>query len=524
MPSRSSIWLKEAGVEAAELPLTYPPLTNTHDIHFDVAIVGGGVVGCTLAYLLKTAGKSVALLESRCIGSGVTGHSTAKLSAQQGLIYSLIASKHDEKAARAYYDLNTEGISLLEQLVRELALDCDFSRRTHTTWTGDESQEGAVYQEYELCARLGIPCSVLDQHILGGELPHSIGATLGLSFPGQAQFNSYKYCTELAKHIAGGSCMVFEGSLVHDIEQSTTPHRINLPANQASIHADQVMLATHLPIMDRSMHFAMLEPSRSHCIAVQLAPGSNRLVNMFISADMPLRSLRISGTDQDILIIAGDSMPQGQTEHTEQFYEDLESWARRHFQVQEVIARWSAMDYMSSDHVPFAGYLYRATRSIFTATGFSKWGLAAGAASAKMIADMMQGQANPHEQLVDARRWDLLTQWQGFLSEGTHTATHLIGDKLKHTVDWMDRPIEAFGPGQGGICHAGNRVGKVGAYRDADGVYHVVKPVCTHLGCDLVFNQGDTVWDCPCHGSRFDIDGTVLHGPACKPLEQVLEW
>jgi Rieske Fe-S protein len=59
---------------------------------------------------------------------------------------------------------------------------------------------------------------------------------------------------------------------------------------------------------------------------------------------------------------------------------------------------------------------------------------------------------------------------------------------------------------------------QTGVYRADDGTLHAVSLRCTHLGCLLRFNGAETSWDCPCHGSRFDVDGTVLEGPASRPL------
>eukprot|EP01039_Chlorochromonas_danica_P010232 gene10232-11326_t len=474
---RSSIWLKNAGVSSSSssIPLSYTSLNNVHDIHFDVAVIGGGVVGCTTAYLLKEAGKSVALIEARHIGTGITGFSTAKLSAQQGLLYTMIAQKHDISAARNYYDMNIEGVNLVEHLVHKLNLDCDFSRRSHTTWTSDTSKEGLIYQEYELCAELGIPCSVLDNNRLCQEIPETIQPKIGLSFPDQAQFNSYKYCVELCKHIQGGDCQVFEETMVHDVSEST-PHKIDVPGNNASLTANHVVLATHIPILDRSMHFAILEPSRTHCVAAKIR--DLRMHNMFINSEQPTRSLRITGEYDDILVVAGDAVKQGEGGDTNQYYADLEQWIRRHFDVEEVVASWSAMDYYSGDHIPFIGYLHRGSDSLYTATGFSKWGLANGVTGAKLIVDLIQGKHDsPFNQLVDARRWDLSSQWKTMAEESIHTAKHFFGDKVKHAVDWMDRPIEALGPSQGGICAAGMK--KVGAYREESGSYHVIRPAVT---------------------------------------------
>ena len=46
---------------------------------------------------------------------------------------------------------------------------------------------------------------------------------------------------------------------------------------------------------------------------------------------------------------------------------------------------------------------------------------------------------------------------------------------------------------------------------------------CSHLGCSIAFNKDASTFDCPCHGSRFNLDGSVLHGPAANPLSH-LTW
>jgi Rieske Fe-S protein len=73
-------------------------------------------------------------------------------------------------------------------------------------------------------------------------------------------------------------------------------------------------------------------------------------------------------------------------------------------------------------------------------------------------------------------------------------------------------------PGEARVVRDG--VGKIGVYRDPGGAVHAVSLRCTHLGCLLRFNAAERSWDCPCHGSRFDVDGSVLEGPAVDPLER----
>jgi Rieske Fe-S protein len=78
-------------------------------------------------------------------------------------------------------------------------------------------------------------------------------------------------------------------------------------------------------------------------------------------------------------------------------------------------------------------------------------------------------------------------------------------------------PVDELRPGEGRIVDAGGD--KVAAYRDPDGTVHALSPICTHLRCVVSFDAERTEWHCPCHGSRFGIDGEVLKGPAKRPLE-----
>ena len=241
---------------------------------------------------------------------------------------------------------------------------------------------------------------------------------------------------------------------------------------------------------------------------------------MSISCSLPLRSLRVEGADDDVLVVGGEPFSVGDEADTNQRYAALEAWTRQHFPVSEVVARWSSMDYFSADHLPYIGYLYRGTNSLFTATGFSKWGLTNGMAAALIIRDLLDGRENPWHALVDARRWDVLHAVTGMARETVHTVKHFVGDK----VGVLTAPdITELKQGEGAVVKCKGET--VRAYRDPTGSYHVVRPICTHLGCHLVFNQGDKVWDCPCHGSQFAVDGEVLHGPACKNLEKLnLSW
>ena len=80
-------------------------------------------------------------------------------------------------------------------------------------------------------------------------------------------------------------------------------------------------------------------------------------------------------------------------------------------------------------------------------------------------------------------------------------------------------PLDELAPGEGAIVDVGGQ--RVAAFRDDDGMVHALSPICTHLRCVVAFDAEQGDWHCPCHGSRFAIDGSVVKGPAKRPLSPV---
>ena len=176
--------------------------------------------------------------------------------------------------------------------------------------------------------------------------------------------------------------------------------------------------------------------------------------------------------------------------------------------------RWSSQDYMPDDGIPYAGRLHLRSRRVYVATGLKKWGLTAGTASAMVIADAIGGRDNDWASLFSSTRVRP-QELPRFALENTRVGVRFFADRLKHRGT---RPIEDLAPGEGAIVSAAGR--KVAGYRDDEGVLHAVSSRCTHLGCQVVWNAAERTWDCPCHASRFAVDGEVLNGPAVDALER----
>jgi Rieske Fe-S protein len=234
---------------------------------------------------------------------------------------------------------------------------------------------------------------------------------------------------------------------------------------------------------------------------------------MHISVEEPIRSIRATG--DGYIIVGGESHPVGDSADTEECYRALAGWSQERFGSADIAYRWSAHDYRSADRLPFVGPLGSSGR-VFVATGFAKWGMTNGTISAAIMTDLALGRDNPWAEVFDSSRLALGREAPGLARNAGRMVRNLVTEKLFSAglTDSAD-----LGRGEGGVVTVGER--KAAAFRDEDGELHALSPTCTHLGCQVEFNTAERTWDCPCHGSRFDLDGKVIHGPAVDDLAVV---
>jgi Rieske Fe-S protein len=273
------------------------------------------------------------------------------------------------------------------------------------------------------------------------------------------------------------------------------------------------VIATHFPFPDRALYFARMHAERSYCIAAPL-PGPPP-EGMFISASSPTRSIRSHPVeDRELLIVGGEGHKVGQGGPTSRRYRALIEFAREHFGVEEVAYRWSTQDNFSVDGAPLVGKLTPWSRAIYVATGFRKWGLAMGAAAAEMLTDAIAGRENEWLRFFDTSRLTPTASATSLVEENANAGFHFLADRVtRRSTD----STEGLEPGGGKV--ASRRGRQVAISRNEEGVTQAVSARCTHLGCIVAWNDAERSWDCPCHGSRFAPDGSVLQGPATSPLE-----
>ncbi len=479
----------------------FPRLTG--DLVVDVAVIGGGIVGVTTARLLKDRGLNVALIEARRIGEEVTGKSTAKITSQHNIAYSIIERKFGEEGAYCYAQANEAGAERIVELVTRHSIACSLERRSAFTYTRDQSHVEEIEKEAELARTLGLPASLTRD--IG--LPFDVLAAM--CWTDQAQFHPVRYLKGLAETLPGEGCHVFEDSRVMDWSAD------GVATDGANVRARHVVMATHLPLGQTGLLYAENYP-HMHPVIMGRAEPSRVPDGMYINVETPKHSVRGHRDEQgqDWLIFAGTSFKHGHVDEERANFAEIERFASEHFGVTPEF-KWTNEDYKAMDHVPFIGWSSSGTGAPLVATGFNAWGISNGTAASMLIADLITDRENPWADFFDARRIKPVASAGEFVKGNAEVAAHLIGGYLAP----KPKSFDELGPGDAAVLKIDGH--NVAGYRDPDGKLHAVSAVCTHMGCLLGWNETDRSWDCPCHGSRFGYEGDVIHGPAVKALAPV---
>lgn len=487
-----SLWL-EALPEAG-----YPPPTDERD--FDVLVLGGGIAGLTTALLLKRRGARVAVVEAGRVGSGATGNNTAKVTALQSTVLSTIRRSRGEDVAHSYARLSAAAVEQVAALAAQEGIDCDLRRRAACTVAPTDAELPSVETEAEIARRAGLPVEMVAET----DLPYPVAGAARLA--DQVEFHPVRYALGLAAAVDGDGSAVFENTRARRLHEGRP---VRVETTQGTLTARDVVVATHYPVWDRGGYFARLEATRAYCIAGRVRDAPAR--SMSITADSPSRSYRSAG---DLMIVCGSDHSAGARGVDPGAFAVLEEHLRRHWDVAEVTHRWSAQDAVPYDRTPMIGTYTPVSQHLHVATGFAKWGLTGGTMAATILADRISGPDTGNVRTDPFSPHRLSPRGLPTLARlGARFAADLVTDRL---VPGQARSAAEVPPGQARVIRSGTD--RTGVYRDRQGALHAVSMRCTHLGCLVRYNAAETSWDCPCHGSRFDVTGAVLEGPAVDPL------
>ena len=499
--------------EALSLWLDTPNLKHFPEVvkneHCDVLVVGGGIAGITTAYLLAIENVDVILIDAFEFMKLSTGNTTAKVTYQHDLIYRHILDKYDVETAKLYYQAQTEAMEMIERLVADNEIKCDMRKTYAMLFASDDEGIVKLRKEFEAYEKIGIKGNMVE------DVPYGLPGKVGLKVDNQLAFDPVKYLSHLITELENRNIRMFEHSRAIDIKEQDGLKCIKLQSG-IEITANRVVVATGFPFFDGSgQYFMRLAPYRSYLVSFPVEVVGD---GMFITAAEPKYSIRFSETEgRKHLLIGGRGHKVGQEESAENSYRELIDFCQKYFHTGEPSHRWSAQDYESLDKIPYIGRISSKEQGIYVATGFRKWGMTSGTAAAILLRDTLLGKESKYQDLFAPDRGELRESLGKAMKENINVAKEMIKGKIaSKKTELADIKLE-----KGGIIrHRGKRAG---AYKDTNGKLFLVDATCTHLGCELMYNDAEHTYDCPCHGSRFRYDGSIIEGPATKPLKKLDE-
>jgi glycine/D-amino acid oxidase-like deaminating enzyme/nitrite reductase/ring-hydroxylating ferredoxin subunit len=478
----------------------------SRDLTVDVCIVGAGIAGLTTAYLLGKARKKVLVLDDGPICSGMTQVTTAHLSNAIDDRFLKIERWHGEEGARLAAQSHGAAIDLIEELVKELKVDCDFRRVGGYLFLAPDHDEKLLEDELAAAHRADCDCELIAKAPLD-----SFDTGPCLRFPNQGRVHIFKYLSALAKAIKKQGGKICTNSHADRIEGG---EKATVKVGDFTVTADAVVVATNTPINDRFAIHTKQFPYMTYVIGARVPRGSvaDGLYWDTLDAYHYVRLQELEGEagmepTHDLLIVGGEDHKSGQADDADERHERLESWTRARFPIEEVEFTWGGQVMETMDGLAFIGRNPMDAENVFIATGDSGMGITHGSIAGMLLSDLILGKENPWAKLYDPSRKNV---W----AAGTF-ATENLNVAAQYT-DWLTpgevESVDEIEVGCGAIVRRG--MSKIAVSRDEHGKLTEVSAVCPHLNCIVQWNNAEKTWDCPCHGSRFQADGQVINGPA----------
>ena len=474
------------------------------DKKVSVCIIGGGLTGLQTAYNLSDKLDVVILEKDRICGS-TSGKTTGKITSQHGVFYDYLINSQSKEFAKMYLEANEKAIQNIKDIVEKEEIECDLEEESSYVFTKQETKLDMIKNEQKAVDKLQKEKSDYVKEI---ELPTEISGAI--EFKNQAQFHPLKYAYGLAKAIIKNDGKIYENTKVTDIKRENEKYVVY--ANKNKVIADYVVLATRYPIMNVPGYY-FLKMYQSTSYAMVFDAKKKLFDGMFISYETPNVSFRtIRDGDRELLLAVGYDYKTG-TEELRDGYQRLEVIVRKMYPDAEVLYKWTAEDCISLDKIPYIGQYSSIMKNLYIATGFNKWGVTSSNVAANIITDKILQKENKYEEIFKSTRIEPIKNRQEMGDMLKEANKSILLSRFKIPKEELDN----IKIGEGKIIKIDNT--KVGVYKSKTGEIYKVKPICTHLGCELYFNNIEKIWECPCHGSKFTYDGKSIEVPSNKDLK-----
>ena len=355
----TSLWTR-----TAQLP-EFPPLHG--DARTEVLVIGGGIAGILCVWSLRQAGVEAMLVESDRICGGVTKHTTAKVTAQHGLLYSRLVREFDLDTAQRYLQANLEGLERYRTLCR--SIDCDFQEKDNFVYSLRD--RGKLEEEVDTLRKLGYHAEV------STTIPLPFPVAGAVRFPKQGQFHPLKFLGAVAEGLP-----IYEQTKVLELLPD------GVVTDRGVISARNIIVATHFPFLNKhGSYFLKQYQHRSYVLALENAPDVG---GMYVDEDEKGLSFR---NQNGLLLLGGGGHRTGKQGGN---WQELSDFAKKYFPNANEVARWATQDCMTLDGIPYIGPYSKRTPHLYVATGFQKWGMTTAMVAAGILTDLICGKKNPY--------------------------------------------------------------------------------------------------------------------------------
>lgn len=469
-----SIWLDDLDLS--------PTKKLDQDLKLDVLIIGGGITGLNIAYQMKNKNLNIALVEKNKIGSGITARTTGKLTFLQDDIYSFLEKNYSFNTAKMYLKSQKEAINMAKKIIDDNKIDCDLTN-TYSYLLSNKKKN--LEKEKDILKRLNIK---VENDTLLNKFAIKVSNT--------AVFNPIKYLNALKEIIIRNNIDIYEQSCVTNIIKEDDYYICNI--NNKKVRTKKVVLACHYPFF-LIPYFFPLKTSieKSYVSASKINKTKN--INA-ITLDKPIKSIRYY---KDYFIYLTQphniSFKNNEEKNFKKVQEDLNKYKI------EAEYIWSNHDIITFDRLPFIGEI---KKNIYIATGYNTWGMTNGILSGKIISDLILNNYSEYSNLFDPNRNKITLKLINYPLNILYNSKSFVLNKIKKDKSWYSNLEFKKIDGK-----------NVAIYTDINNKKHVVYNNCPHLGCTLLFNEVEKTWDCPCHASRFDVDGNNICGPSKKDIK-----
>lgn len=473
---------------------------------YDVLIVGGGVTGITTALQLQSSGLQCVVAEAHNLCFGTTGGTTAHLNTFFDTGYDQIEKKFGEDAAQLVAKATNQALDLYRSNIEEYNIDCGYQQKDGYLYSQDEKQTEELDKIFNASARAGVDVAYTDR------IPVPIEFQKAIVYHEQANVHASRYVYALARAFEEKGGIILQNCMVNEVKGD---NMLEAETSQGSIKARSLIWATHIPPGINLLHFRCA-PYRSYAMAVSL---HDEAYPDGLAYDMhdPYHYYRTQIIDgKSYLIVGGEDHKTAHEENTEGCFNKLEAHVRQCFKVKEVAFKWSSQYFEPADGLAYIGHLPGNPGNVFVATGYGGNGMTYSHISALLLTGLITKGESEYAKLFDPDRLKPVAGFANFVKENLDVVKEFIGKRLSKE---KLQGLADLAAGEGRLVKYEGKF--LALYKDEDGEIHAVSPVCPHAKCSVGWNSAEKSWDCPCHGSRFGIDGEVLTGPSILPLELV---